>query len=100
MQKYYQTLNKENKAKIKILYQKEYYKTPINARLTRLLIFSLLGILCAIAIVILSFKYETKHVTSILIAILLLISSLIFALGRYYVKLNLLNKIALKNKEK
>ncbi len=99
MQKYYQRLTKEQKKEIKKIYQKE-YKTDINARLSRLSIFSILGFICAIIILVLSFKYEKEHLTSILLAILLFASSLAFILGRTYVKLNLLNKIALKNKKK
>ena len=98
MQKYYQTLSKEKKREIKELYKKEYHKTNINTRLIRLLIFSILSIITAIVILILTFKYEKNHITSILLAIILILSSLIFIIGRSYVKLNLLNKIALKNK--
>ena len=100
MKKYYQTLSKEKKQEIKKLYQKEYAKTDLNARLSRLLVFSILGIISAIIILVLSFKYEKEHLTSIFLAVILIISAVFFALGRNYVKTNLLNKIALKNKEK
>lgn len=99
MKKYYQTLNKKEKEKIKELYKKEYSNKEIYARLTRLLVFSCLAIISAIIILVLSFKYEENHITSILLAIILIISSIIFFLGHFYVKLNILNKIALKNKK-
>ncbi len=98
MKKYYQTLKNENKQKIKKEYQKEYQNTELQTRFTRLNIYIILAFLSALILLVLSYKYEDNHVYSIIVAIILILTGLTFIIGKYMIKINLLNKIALKNK--
>ncbi len=98
MSNYYQTLNKEQKEKIKEEYRKSYQNSELNNRLIRLKIYSIISIIMALLILVLSFIFEDKHITSILTAIVLFIAATMFLIGEYKIKLNLLNKIALKRK--
>ena len=98
MKKYYSTLNKDKKKKIKEIYISEYKNSDLNARLSRLNIYAIIGYISAIIIFILSFKTEDNMIGSIIIASTLIVVSTVFLVGRYLVKIRVLNKIALKNK--
>jgi len=98
MKKYYSTLNKKEKKKIKEVYLKEYKKTDLDKRLNRLLVFFVLGTLFSIYLFIDAFRGEKLNISTFISAITLLIASLVFLIGRYKIKLEVLNKIALKNK--
>ena len=98
MQKYYQTLSKEEKQKIKNIYHQEYQKSEINTRFIRLNIYSFAAIFFSIILLILGITNKNERILDIGMAIILLITALSFLLGKHLIKLNLLNKIALKNK--
>lgn len=98
MKKYYQTLNKEQKNKIKEAYKKEYANTDLQIRLTRLVIYAVIGYLSGIIILIEAFMIEENKLGSMIIASTLLVLSTTFLIGRSLVKVKVLNKIALKNK--
>ena len=86
----------EQKKEIEELFVKEYHNSDLMVRLKRLLIYSLISIILAILILIQTFIYEEEHLSSILIAIILLLTALFFFYGRYTIKQNILNKLALK----
>ena len=98
MKKYYSTLNKEKRKIINNIYLKEYKKTELNKRLNRLLLFFILGTGFSIYLFVDAFNGEELNISSLISAITLLIASLVFLIGRYKIKLDVLNKIALKNK--
>lgn len=98
MKKYYYTLKKEKKAEIKKIYTKEYKNSDFNLRLKRLTIYTVVGFLFSIYLFIDVFAAETFSIGTLIIAITLLIVSIVFLVGRYLLKLKMLNKIALKNK--
>ena len=98
VKKYYQTLNKEQKNKIKEIFKNEYQNTPVNARFSRLLMYSIVGILFSGFMLIEYFVLDNKNIGNIIIGLTLLIASITFLIGRYRIKLRYLNKIALKNK--
>ena len=100
MKKYYQTLNKEKKAEIKKIYQDKYKGSELTSRLNKLTIYIVLAIIAAIVLVVLSLLYEDSHISSFIIAALLVITAIIFMVGKYLIKSNLLNKIALENKKR
>lgn len=100
MKKYYNTLNKENKTKIKQIYQEEYKNTDLQVRLVRLLIFALMGYITASVLLIDALLNQTSKTLNLTIAIILFIISTVFIIGRFLVKQKVLNKIAIKNKEK
>lgn len=100
MKKYYNTLNKENKTKIKQIYQEEYKNTDLQVRLVRLLIFALMGYITASVLLIDALLNQTSKALNLTIAIILFIISTVFIIGRFLVKQKVLNKIAIKNKEK
>lgn len=100
MKKYYNTLNKENKTKIKKIYQEEYKNTDLQVRLVRLLIFAFMGYITASVLLIDALLNQTSKTLNLTIAIILFIISTVFIIGRFLVKLKVLNKIAIKNKEK
>ncbi len=99
MKKYYQTLNKEQKQEIKKLYNKKYTKSDLEARLNRLIIYSGAGYFFGAIILIYALKFEQKPLGSIIIAITLIIIATVYLIGRYIIKQNVLNKIAIKNKK-
>ena len=99
MKKYYQTLDKEKKDKIKEIYKKEYQKSEVDVRLKRLNIYIILAFLASIALIVLSLLYEDGHVTSFIMAGILIAIGIIFIIGKRMIKINLLNKIALNNKK-
>lgn len=98
MKKYYFTLTKEKRKKIKDQYKKEYEKSDLRVRLLRLNLYTVIGYLSAIIILIYTIKIEEEKTGSIIIAVILIIASTIFLIGRSLIKINVLNKIALKNK--
>ena len=98
MKKYYHTLNKDSQKKIKEIYRSEYINTNLNARLSRLNLYAIIGYVSAIMILILSIKTEDSIIGSVIISITLVLVSTIFLIGSYLIKLKVLNKIALKNK--
>lgn len=95
---YFKHLNKKEKIRIKNIYKKEYAKSDLQNRLIRLLIYSLIGYVFSIFLIVYSIISKQDVISNLLIAIPLLIASTIFFIGRYYAKLNILNKIALKEK--
>ena len=96
---YYQRLSKEEKEKIKKTYLKEYHESEINIRLKRINILIIISILSAILILVMSYMYEDKHLSSIIIAGVLLGTALTFYIASNKIKQNIYNKIALKNKK-
>ena len=98
MQKYYQTLNKEEQAKIKETYQKEYAKSEISIRFTRLNIYIAASIFLSIILIIMGIMDKSERILDFSLAIILCIAATSFFIGKHIIKLNLLNKIALKNK--
>ena len=84
--------------KIKEQYKKEYGKSDFQKRLVRLAIYSIIGFLFSIFLVVYSVVKQQDIMSNLLIAIPLFIAALIFAIGRHYAKLTVLNKIALKEK--
>ena len=95
---YYSKLKKEEKQKIKKQYKKENGKRDFQKRLVRLAIYSIIGFLFSIFLVVYSVVKQQDIMSNLLIAIPLFIAALIFAIGRHYAKLTVLNKIALKEK--
>lgn len=91
--KYY-SLTKEEKYNIK----EEFYKTDfgksINYRLNRLLITGVLGILFSIYLFI-----DAKNTLNYIVAILLLISSIIFIVGSFKVRIVKINDYLVKKKK-
>ncbi len=100
MKKYYQTLNSNAKKEIKEQYKKEYHHSELETRFTRLNIYIVLALISALVLIILSYQYEKNHIYSIIIAIILVMAALTFLIGKYFIKLNILNKIALKSQKK
>ncbi len=98
MKKYYQRLNKEEKQKIKNIYNKDYAESEFKIRLTRLLIYAIIAYFFAIVLLIYSFVYHKDLISNIIIASTLLVLGTVYLIGRYIAKLNVLNKIALKKK--
>lgn len=98
MKTYYQTLSKDKKEEIKQIYQKEYAKSDLQIRLTRLKIYSLIGYLFSIIILLYAFKIESNKTGSIILATTLIILATVYLIGSILIKRNVLNKIALKNK--
>ena len=84
---YYNQLGKEEKKKILETYKKDYADSELQKRL---------GFLFSIFLIIYSLIQKEDLLSNLLIAIPLFIVSIIFLIGRYYAKLKILNKIALK----
>ncbi len=95
---YYCQLKKEEKKKVNEQYKKEYAKSDFQKRLFRLAIYSIIGFAFSIFLVVYSVIEQRDIVSNLLIAIPLFIVAIIFAIGRHYAKLTVLNKIALKEK--
>ncbi len=95
---YFKHLDKEKKAKIKEKYKKEYAGSDFQKRITRLLVYSIIAIVFGLGLIIYSIIRPEELVGNLLIAIPLFIAAIIFLIGRYYAKLMILNKIALKEK--
>lgn len=100
MKKYYQTLSKEKKKEVKKRYIKEYAKTDLDVRLTRLLAYSIVGYVFALIILLSAIFLEENKTGSIIISVTLFIVATVFIVGRYLIKLKVLNKIALNSKRK
>lgn len=98
MKKYYFTLTKEKRKRVKDQYKKEYEKSDLKVRLLRLYLYAIIGYLSAIILLIYAIKIEEEKTGSIIIAIILILTSTIFLIGSTLIKINVLNKIALKNK--
>ena len=98
MKKYYQTLSKEKKKEIKEIYQKEYKNTDLQVRLGRLIIYAVIGYITSLFIYISAFIEKDFKVENIIIGTILLVASTIFLIGRTMIKQNVLNKLALKEK--
>lgn len=92
----YSKLNKEEKKKIKEKYKKEYAKSDIHTRLTRLTIYSIVGYVFSIFLVVYSIITKEDLVSNLIIAIPLFILSCIFVVGIIIIKRRLLNKLASK----
>ncbi|CDF12208.1 unknown [Mycoplasma sp. CAG:776] len=93
---YYNQLGKEEKKKILEKYKKDYADSEFQKRLVRLVIYSIIGFLFSIFLIIYSLIQKEDLLSNLLVAIPLFIVSIIFLIGRYYAKLKILNKIALK----
>lgn len=100
MKKYYQTLNKEEKEKIKNIYKEEYKNSDLRVRLVRLIIYAMIGYITSIILIIEAFMDKSNIILNVIIAITLTIASTIFLIGSIILKQKTLNKIALKNKKK
>ena len=94
MRKYkYRQLSKEEKSKVNEEYKKKYANSDFAARLTRLLVYSIIGYVFSIFLIIYSIITKEDVVSNLLIAIPLFIASTIFLVGRYYAKLMVLEKL-------
>ncbi len=100
MQKYYyKTLSKAKRQEIIAKYDQKYAKSDFKLRLTRLLIYSFIGYIFSIFLIIYGIIRKESLIENLLIAIPLIIASTIFLIGRYYAKIRLLNEMALKEKK-
>lgn len=99
LKKYYHTLSKEKKKAIKEQYKKDYANSDVAARLLRLKIYSIVGYLFSIILLVYAFKFENNKIGSIIIASTLISVSTVYVIGIIIVKNRILNKIALKNKK-
>ncbi len=97
---YYQTLSKEEKEKIKKEYQNTYQHTDIDIRLKRVNILIIISILAAILLLVMSYIYEDEHLSSIIIAGVLIATAITFVIASNKIKHNIYNKIALQKKAK
>ena len=95
---YYHSLSKEEKKKVQEKYKKDYQQSDFNKRITRLLIYSVVAFLFGLFLIIYSLVRDEDLISNLLVAIPLFIASIIFLIGRYYAKLMVLNKLALKEK--
>ena len=93
---YYHSLSKEEKKKVQEKYKKDYQQSDFNKRITRLLIYSVVAFLFGLFLIIYSLVRDEDLISNLLVAIPLFIASIIFLIGRYYAKLMVLNKLALK----
>lgn len=98
MKKYYHTLSKDKKLKVKAIYEKDYKNTEFSKYIKKLNIYIISAVIFSCLLFIDAFKDQELNIGSLIIAITLLIASLVFIIGRYIAKLNVLNKIALKKK--
>ena len=98
MRKYkYKLLSKEEKKKVNEEYKKKYAKSDFALRLTRLLVYSIIGYGFGIFLIVYSIIAKEDIVSNLLIAIPLIIAATIFLIGRYYAKLMVLEKFVKKN---
>lgn len=100
MKKYYSTLSKEEKTKIKDIYKDEYKNSDLKVRLVRLVIYAMIGYITSIVLYIEAFIKNDSKILDIVIATTLFIASTIFLVSSMVLKQKTLNKIALKNKKK
>ena len=98
MKKYYFKLTKDEQRKIKDEFKKEYKNKELDIRLKRLLAYSIIGYLISILIILEVSFTNAEKTGNLIIAITLFIASTIFIVGRIKIKLDVLNKIALKKK--
>ena len=97
MRKYkYKQLSKEEKNKVNEEYKKKYAKSDFESRLTRLLVYSIIGYVFSIFLIVYSIIRKEDMVSNLLIAIPLFIAATIFLIGRYYAKLMVLEKFVKK----
>lgn len=99
MQKYYNTLNKEQKNHIKELYNKNYKDTDLQARLKRLKIYAIISYAFAIFVLVSAYLLDDDILGSIIIAVTMFVLGTVYIIGSLIVKRNVLNKIALKEKK-
>lgn len=100
MKKYYNTLNKEEKSKIKEMYKEEYQNSELRVRLVRLIIYAIIGYITTIVLCFDAFLKKENFTLNIIIAVTLFIASTIFLIGSITLKQKTLNKIALKKPKK
>jgi len=100
MQKYYNTLNKEEKRRIKDLYFKKYHNSDLETRLKRLKVYAIISYVFAIFVLISALILDDDLTGSIILSITMFILGTVYMFGSLIVKRNVLNKIALKNKKK
>ncbi len=93
MQKKYHDLSKEDKKKIKEKYRKEYAKSDIEARFKRLIIYSIVGYVFSIILIIYSIITKEDITSNLLVAIPLLIISTIFTISVIILKRRIYNKL-------
>ena len=86
MKKYYNTLNKEEKNKIKEIYKKDYHNSELQIRLVRLIIYAVIGYITAIVLYLDAFLKNDSKVLNIVIATILFIASTIFLIGSITLK--------------
>ena len=96
MKRYYSRLSKEEKSNIKKLYYERYDKSEFNIRIIRLRICFILGYFTSLLIISDMFIRNTEKVGNIIIVITLFLASTFFLVGSIKLKLDVLNKIALK----
>ena len=99
MKKYYNTLNKEEKSKIKEIYRNEHKNSELKIRLLRLVIYAIIGYITSIVLYLDAFIGKENKILNITIATTLFIASTIFLSGSIILRQKTLNKIALKNKK-
>lgn len=99
MKKYYSTLSKEEKAKIKNIYKEEYKNSELKIRLVRLIIYAIIGYITSIVLYLDAFIGKESKILNLTIGTTLFIASTIFLIGSITLKNKTLNKIALKNKK-
>ena len=95
---YYNSLSKEEKKKVQEKYKKDYQHSDFEKRITRLVIYSVVAFLFGLFLIIYSLVRDEDLISNLLVAIPLFIAAIILLIGRYYAKLMVLNKIALKEK--
>lgn len=97
MKNKYQRMSKTEKSET----AKKYYNTDqgkaMNNRLTRLLITGIIGILFSAYLVYSNYTEDGNNIWQYIIAGILFIASIIFLIGRYKIKVKVLNKYAIKN---
>ena len=95
MAKYYQTLSKNQKKEVNQKYKEDYQSSELFTRFHRLTIYTIIAILFGLFLIIYGYFFENKNIGSIIIGITLLILAIVFIIGKYLIKQNVLNKIAL-----
>lgn len=96
MKKYYNTLDKTKKKEIQELYKKRYAKSDLETRFFRLRIYAGVALLFAIFVLIYALIYEENKTASIILAITLTVLALVYLIGIFIIKRNVLNKLALE----
>lgn len=100
MRKYkYKQLSKKEKENINEKYKKNYGKSDFQLRLTRLLVYSIIGYTFSVFLIAYSIFEKRDIISNLLIAIPLFIAATIFLIGRYYAKLMVLEKLINSKKQ-